>query len=105
LDQDITSVCAGISVKIEGGRVVEARIAFGGMAAVPKRAVTIEAALIGQPWTPEAVALAADNLAQDFTPIGDMRASAGYRLNVAKNLLARACLDLPDIGVLEAIDG
>jgi xanthine dehydrogenase small subunit len=105
LDQDITSVCVGISVKVEGGLVTEARIAFGGMAAIPKRAVTIEAALIGQPWTPEAVARAAENLAQDFAPIDDMRASAAYRLNVAKNLLVRACLDLPDIGAMEAIDG
>jgi xanthine dehydrogenase small subunit len=105
LDQDITAVCAGVSVRIEGGLVADARVAFGGMAGIPQRAVTIEAALIGQPWTPEAVALAAEALAQDFTPIDDMRASASYRLSVAKNLLVRACLDLPNIAELEALDG
>lgn len=89
-DQDISAVCLGLSVGVEAGRVTDARIAFGGMAATPKRAAACEAALVGSPWTREAVEAAADALAQDFTPITDLRASAGYRMETARNLLIRA---------------
>jgi xanthine dehydrogenase small subunit len=92
-DQDISAVCAGISVGVEAGKVTDARIAFGGMAATPKRAAACEAALSGKPWTESAVRAAADALAHDFQPIDDMRASAGYRLQAAKNLLLRAWLE------------
>ncbi len=63
------------------------------MAATPKRAAACEAVLTGQPWTAEIVEAAAAALARDFTPITDMRASAGYRLEAAQNLLRRACLE------------
>jgi xanthine dehydrogenase small subunit len=92
-DQDISCVCAGISIGVEAGRVTEARIAFGGMAATPRRAPTCEAALSGQPWTEATVRAAAEALAEDFQPIDDMRASAAYRLQAAKNLLIRAWLE------------
>jgi xanthine dehydrogenase small subunit len=92
-DQDISAVCAGISIGIEAGRVTGARLAFGGMAATPRRATAAEAALAGQPWTEATVRAAADALAQDFQPIDDMRASAAYRLQAAQNLLMRAWLE------------
>jgi xanthine dehydrogenase small subunit len=92
-DQDISAVCLGLSVGVEAGRVTDARIAFGGMAATPKRATAAEAALAAQPWTAATVDAAAEALAQDFTPITDMRASASYRLEAAQNLLRRAFLE------------
>jgi xanthine dehydrogenase small subunit len=92
-DQDISAVCAGISIGLEGGKVTDARLAFGGMAATPKRAAAAEAALTGQPWTEAAVRAAADALATDFQPIDDMRASAAYRLKAAQNMLVRAWLE------------
>jgi xanthine dehydrogenase small subunit len=92
-DQDISAVCLGLSVGVEAGRVTDARVAFGGMAATPKRAAAAEAALAGRPWTADTVAAAAGALAQDFTPISDMRASAAYRLEAARNLLRRAFLE------------
>jgi xanthine dehydrogenase small subunit len=92
-DQDISAVCAGISIGLADGRVTDARIAFGGMAATPKRATACEAALAGQPWTEAAVRAAAGALARDFTPIDDMRASAAYRLKAAQNLIVRAWLE------------
>jgi xanthine dehydrogenase small subunit len=92
-DQDISAVCAGVSIGVADGQVTDARIAFGGMAATPKRAAAAEAALTGQPWTRATVEAAAKALAQDFTPITDMRASADYRLAAAKNMLIRAFLD------------
>ncbi len=92
-DQDISAVCMGLSVGVEAGRVTDARVAFGGMAATPKRAAACEAALTGQVWTLDTVDAAAVALAQDFTPISDMRASAAYRLEAAQNMLRRAFLE------------
>jgi xanthine dehydrogenase small subunit len=69
------------------------RLAFGGMAAIVKRAAKAEAALLGQPWTQASVDAAKNALAEDFQPLSDMRASAGYRLQVAQNLLQRLWLE------------
>jgi xanthine dehydrogenase small subunit len=92
-DQDISAVCAGISIGVEDGKVTDARLAFGGMAATPKRATAAETALAGRPWSEATVRAAAEALAQDFQPIDDMRASAAYRLQAAQNMLIRAWLE------------
>ena len=92
-DCDISAVCAGLAIELAGDRVVAARLAFGGMAATVKRAAAAEAALVGQPWDDAAVLRAQAALAQDFKPLTDMRASAGYRLQVAQNLLRRFWLE------------
>ena len=94
-EQDISAVCAAVSVGLKDGVVAEARIAFGGMAATPKRARACEAALIGQTWTEASVRAAADKLDEDFQPIDDLRASAAYRLQAAKGLLLKCVLDEP----------
>ena len=88
-DQDISALCGAFAIRVEDGRVASARIAFGGMAGIPKRARTAETALVGHPWTESTVAAARAAFAKDFTPLSDMRASADYRLEVAGNLLAR----------------
>ena len=88
-DQDISAVLAAIRLRIKAGQVADARIAFGGMAATPKRARQAEAALIGQSWTEANVEAACAALDEDFTPIDDMRASAAYRMKVAQNCLRR----------------
>ena len=88
-DEDISTVAAGIHVMVAAGRITAARIAYGGMAAVPKRARAAEATLIGQPFDEAAFEAAAEALATEFTPMSDMRASAAYRMQVAKNLLRR----------------
>ena len=93
IDQDISAVCGAFNLHRAGGVVQEARIAFGGMAATPKRAPSCEAALHGRPWTLETVRAAAAVLDQDFAPISDFRASADYRLRVARNLLVKAFLE------------
>jgi xanthine dehydrogenase small subunit len=103
-DQDISAVCAGINVGVEAGRVTDARIAFGGMAATPKRASACEAALAGQPWIEATVRQAAAALAEDFQPIDDMRASAAYRLKAAQNLLLRAFLESQDAAQARLLD-
>jgi xanthine dehydrogenase small subunit len=91
-DQDISAVCGAFAFDIADGVVDEARIAYGGMAAIPKRAAGAEAALRGQPWTEATVTAAMAALDTDFAPIADMRSSAGYRQEAARNLLMRAYL-------------
>ncbi len=92
-DCDISAVCAGLAIELDGGVVESVRLAYGGMAATVKRAARAEAALVGQPWTQATVAAAKAALAQDFKPLSDMRASAAYRLQVAQNLLQRFWLE------------
>ena len=92
-DQDISALCGAFNITVEDGTVTNARIAFGGMAGTPKRASHVEAALTGQPWTLDSIAMADAAWAQDFTPMSDMRASSDYRLTTAKNLLWRVYLE------------
>lgn len=92
-DQDISAVLAAFRVRLEGGVVTEARLGFGGMAAVPARARRTEAALLGQRFAPGEIEEAVAAIAADFQPIGDMRASAAYRQLAAQNLLRKFCLE------------
>jgi len=101
-DQDISAVCAAFCVTVDAGIVTDARIAFGGMAATPKRAGLAEAALIGRPWNEEAVEAAAAALARDYAPLTDMRASSAYRMKAAQNLLRRFWLETRDDAPLPA---
>ncbi|MCZ6838626.1 MAG: xanthine dehydrogenase small subunit [Alphaproteobacteria bacterium] len=93
-DQDISSVIGAFRLTLENGVVTAARIAFGGMAAVPKRAIGCEAALTGAVWSEDAVRQAAAAIEEDFSPIDDHRASAAYRLRVAANLFVRLYRDV-----------
>ncbi len=88
-DQDISAVCGCFNIRIEDGRVASAKIAFGGMAGIPKRASHVEAALQGQIWSEETISAVLPQFSDDFTPLSDMRASADYRLKAARNLLVR----------------
>ncbi|WP_082365237.1 xanthine dehydrogenase small subunit [Bosea vaviloviae] len=93
-DEDISAVCGAFLLRLgEDGRIAEARVAYGGMAGIPKRAAVAEAALIGRMWDEAAVDAAIAALPADFTPLSDMRASAGYRLSVAGNLLRRFLIE------------
>lgn len=92
-DEDISAVCGAFSVTVEEGLVARARLAFGGMAATPKRAARAEAVLVGQPWSEASVRAAMAALADDFSPLSDWRASAEYRGRVAANLLLRFYLE------------
>jgi xanthine dehydrogenase small subunit len=89
LDDDISALCGVFALDLDGGIVTQARLAYGGMAAIPKRAAHAEAALTGQAWTLDAAKRAGAALAQDFAPLSDMRASAEYRAKIAANLLIR----------------
>jgi xanthine dehydrogenase small subunit len=88
-DQDISALCGCFNIALKDETVQSARIAFGGMAATPKRAAAVETALIGQPWTQDTITAAMVKFAEDYQPISDMRASASYRAQTAQNLLQR----------------
>jgi xanthine dehydrogenase small subunit len=94
-DQDISAVCAAFALRLEGGRVVSMRIAYGGMAAIPRRATTAEDALTGKSWTVDTIRAAMAEVDAAFTPLSDMRASADYRTLVARNLLLKFYLEHP----------
>ena len=92
-DQDISAVCAAFCITLDGDMVINARIAFGGMAAIPQRAAQAEAALNGQLWNEAMLKQAMALLAQDYAPLTDMRASSAYRMKAAQNLLRRFWLE------------
>lgn len=99
LDQDISAVCAGLAVHVDGDGIIRrARIAFGGMAATPKRAVNCELALLGRPWDLDTVRHAMQVLREDYRPLADVRASSEYRLSIAGNLLQRFWLETGSTG-------
>lgn len=89
-DEDITAVLGAFHLALaKDGTVADICIAYGGMAATPKRAYAVEQALVGQPWSEAAVEAAMARYAEDFSPLTDMRASAEYRAMAARNLLLR----------------
>ncbi len=92
-DSDISAVCAAFAIELNGVAIKHCRIAFGGMAATPKRALSTEQSLYGQVWNDATLQNAMEELVKDFAPLGDMRASATYRMNAAKNLLQRFYLE------------
>ena len=95
LDSDISAVMGAFKLRLDGTRIAGARIAFGGMAAIPKRARAVEKALIETYLDrPKTLVEAVEALAQDFSPIDDLRASARYRLDVARALLRRALTEI-----------
>jgi xanthine dehydrogenase small subunit len=97
-DEDISAVLAALCLKVEGTRISEARVAFGGMAGIPKRGKTVEEKLRGlsladaSGWQ-----AAADAVSKDFTPLTDLRASAGYRSRVAGNLIVKALAEIAGV--------
>lgn len=88
-EDDISAVLAAFWLDTDGETIHAARLGFGGMAAVPARALKTEQALVGQPLNEATFKQAAACLAEDFSPLSDVRASAGYRLQLAKNLLVK----------------
>ena len=92
-DDDISAVCLAVKLHLHEGRVTQASIGAGGVAATPMRAVQTEAALVGQPWSLATVNQAMAVLRTEFSPISDMRASSAYRREVLGNLLQRFWLE------------
>ncbi|MBB3140696.1 xanthine dehydrogenase small subunit [Halomonas organivorans] len=88
-EDDISAVLAAFAWTLEDGVMRDVHLAFGGMAAIPRRAPAAEAALEGRAPDAEAFAAARAALAEELTPMSDVRGSAEYRRVAAGNLLER----------------
>jgi xanthine dehydrogenase small subunit len=86
---DISTVMAAFHLELENDNITNARLAFGGVAAIPIRALETEQALIGQPWNRATIEAAKKVLVLEFQPISDARASASYRARIIPNLLEK----------------
>jgi xanthine dehydrogenase small subunit len=95
-DDDISSICGAFNLEIVKNKIENVRIAYGGMAAIPKRAFFCEKVLIKSLINNETVNKAKEALEKDFKPINDMRASGSYRMEVAKNLLEKCCVEIKE---------
>ncbi|MDA9234051.1 xanthine dehydrogenase small subunit [Candidatus Pelagibacter sp.] len=89
IDDDISSVCASFNLSIVNKKIKSIKIAYGGMAAIPKRAIYCEKVLLNSNFSENVILKAQKNLEKDFQPIDDMRASKDYRMKIAKNLLIK----------------
>ena len=85
-DWAMVGVCA--LVKVDGGQVEDARVAFTNMAVTPLRAEAVESALRGQPTG--AIAQAAEQAADGTHPPTDLNATADYKRHLARVLTRRA---------------
>ena len=92
-DQDISAVCTAYRVQLDGDKVVDFRMACGGVAATIRRATRCEETINAAAWTEGTIDKACLALAEDFSPIDDMRASADIRLVAVQNLLRRFWLE------------
>ncbi|WP_293268559.1 xanthine dehydrogenase small subunit [Neptunomonas sp.] len=89
LDDDISAVCGAFHIELSNNKVIRATIAYGGMAAICKRATQCEQELIGHSWDKSSIERAMAALGSDYTPLTDFRASAQYRIHAARNLLLK----------------
>ena len=94
IDDDISSVCASFNLEINNNKIKNIKIAYGGMASIPKRAINCEKTLINSSLSEESFEKAKKNLEKDFKPINDTRATKDYRMEVAKNLLMKCFIEI-----------
>ena len=94
-EEDISSVLAALRVTLLDGHIVDVRIAYGGMAGTPRRATHAEQVLLGQPIASATTwKNAGEALPEDFVPLDDHRASAKYRMQVARATLIKALAEI-----------
>src|ERR1039458_9353733 len=87
---DISTVAACFTVDLDKQNVVRhARLAYGGVAAMPARAKKTESALLGKVWSEETIEIVLPILRTEFTPISDVRGSADYRSGLVTSLLEK----------------
>jgi xanthine dehydrogenase molybdopterin binding subunit/xanthine dehydrogenase small subunit len=96
-EMDISTVAACLLVELDpDGIVRHARLAYGGVAAMPMRALKTERALTGRRWCEETVREVLPTLQEEFTPISDVRGSAEYRRALVTGLFEKFCFDAGD---------
>ena len=94
IDDDISSVCASFNLELKNNKIKKIRVAYGGMANTPKRAMNCEKILLNSTFSDVVINKAKKSLEKDFKPITDARASKEYRMEIAKNLLEKCFLEI-----------
>jgi xanthine dehydrogenase small subunit len=93
-DLDISAFTAAFLMKVDGRRMSEVRVAFGGVAATVIRMPELEAFLEGKDLD-EGTFRAAGEIARNaIKPITDVRGSAVYRSTLAENILLKLYFNL-----------
>lgn len=96
---DISIVAAAFAIDLNReNRIVKARLAYGGVAAIPARANAVEDWLTGKTWNLETVRDAKEQLKNAFTPLTDVRGSAEYRKLLVANLFEKFFVEMEAIG-------
>lgn len=95
---DISTLSVAFSLRLVDGLVDKLNIVYGGMAATAQKATSLESALIGKPWNEEHVKQATAGINDAFSPLSDVRGSAEFRIQAAKNLLLRFFYDTQNEG-------
>ena len=87
---DISTVAAAFAIDLDADdRIVQARLAYGGVAATPVRAIAIEQQLIDRTWSLETIQQIKPLLRETFAPLTDLRGSAAYRKLLIANLFEK----------------
>ena len=94
IDDDISSICASFNIELKNNKIKKIKIAYGGMANIPQRAISCEKILLNSSMSDNIISKAKKSLEKDFKPITDARASKKYRMEVAKNLLEKCFLEV-----------
>ena len=94
IDDDISSICASFNIELKNNKIKKIKIAYGGMANIPQRAISCEKILLNSSISDNIISKAKKSLEKDFKPITDARASKKYRMEVAKNLLEKCFLEV-----------
>jgi len=92
--QAISKVCLAALATVVQDQISDVRIALGSVAPIIVRCVQTEDALRGRKPDSETIKSACATLSREISPIDDIRSTANYRLQVAKNLLTDFLLTL-----------
>lgn len=92
---DISIVAAAFTVDLDATHhIVQARLAYGGVAAIPIRAYEAESILAGKPWNIQTIEQIKPILRETFTPLSDLRGSASYRQRLVANLFEKFFVEM-----------
>lgn len=95
---DISIVAAAFTIDLDvSDRIMQARLAYGGVAATPARAIGVEQALVGQLWNLNTVQSVKPALKEAFTPLTDLRGSADYRRLLVANLFEKFFVEFVEL--------
>ncbi len=86
-DLDISTFTSAILVRRDGDHIARARIAYGGVGPTVVRMRAAEAALVGRPFSEATFRGAGEAAAAEIKPLTDVRGSADYRRQLARNVL------------------